>query len=267
MAFKQIMVTSMKILTLMMSLICLLLLPSHLLANPVQLVEGPSVVTISTDSWLGYTNRDGSGYYFDILKRVFPKPEWQLKIEMVPFSRVRYLIDHDRVNMALGFYSGDTTRALYSKYPVEVDSVDAAITPELAVIWQGVESLRLKKVQALLAYRYDEFISVPMYYEESSNLLEMLNRVNRGQVDAVLDYKPTMLSMAPQLQQLRQFVIVENVFRTEIYFVFSDNDKGAKLKLHFDTELKKLIDNGELDELFRHYVGPDAQRLHPIREQ
>ncbi len=134
MAFKQIMVTSMKILTLMMSLICLLLLPSHLLANPVQLVEGPSVVTISTDSWLGYTNKDGSGYYFDILKRVFPKPEWQLKIEMVPFSRVRYLIDHDRVNMALGFYSGDTTRALYSKYPVEVDSVDAAITPELAVI-------------------------------------------------------------------------------------------------------------------------------------
>lgn len=257
----------MKIFTLTVSLICLLLLPSHLPANPAQLVESPEVVTIATDSWLGYTNRDGSGYYFDILKRVFPEKEWQLQIDIVPFSRVRYLVDHNRTDMALGFYSGDTAKALYSHYPVEVDSVDAAITPEMAVIWKGAESLSHKKVQALLAYRYDEFISVPMYYEESSNLLEMMNRVNRGQVDAVLDYKPVMLTMVPKLNQPRQFVIIENVFRTEIYFVFSDNERGAKLKRHFDSELKKLIDSGELDELFRHYVGPDAQRLHSSREQ
>jgi len=256
----------MKILTLLSVLICSLLLSGHLLASSSQLAEKPMQVTVATDSWLGYTNRDGTGYYFDILKRVFPEKEWQLQIDIVPFSRVRYLVDHERVDMALGFYSGDTAKALYSGKPVEVDSVDAAITPEMSVIWQGVESLSHKKVQALLAYRYDEFISVPMYYEESSNLLEMLNRVNRGQVDAVLDYKPVILTMVPKLNQPRQFVIVENVFRTEIYFVFADNDRGAELKRHFDVELKKLIDSGELDELFRHYVGPDAQRLHSSRE-
>ncbi|RTR27936.1 transporter substrate-binding domain-containing protein [Shewanella atlantica] len=260
------MVISMKRQILTTLLICMTFLPSYLLANPTQPIEGPRVVTIATDSWLGYTNRDGSGYYFDILKRVFPEKEWQLQIDIVPFSRVRYLVDHNRTDMALGFYSGDTAKALYSHYPVEVDSVDAAITPEMAVIWKGAESLSHKKVQALLAYRYDEFISVPMYYEESSNLLEMMNRVNRGQVDAVLDYKPVMLTMVPKLNQPRQFVIIENVFRTEIYFVFSDNERGAKLKRHFDSELKKLIDSGELDELFRHYVGPDAQRLHSSRE-
>ncbi len=251
----------------MASLIYLFLMPFSLPATPAQPNEGGEVVTVATDSWLGYTNRDGSGYYFDILKRVFPEIEWQLKIDIVPFSRVRYLVDNNRSDMALGFYSGDTAKALYSSYPVEVDTVDAAITPEMAVLWKGTESLFHKKVQALLAYRYDEFISVPMYYEESSNLLEMLNRVNRGQVDAVLDYKPVMLTLVPKLSQPRQFVIVENVFRTEIFFVFSDNDRGERLKRHFDSELKKLIDSGELDKLFRHYVGPDAKRLDSTSER
>ncbi len=71
----------------MASLIYLFLMPFSLPATPAQPNEGGKVVTVATDSWLGYTNRDGSGYYFDILKRVFPETEWQLKIDIVPFSR------------------------------------------------------------------------------------------------------------------------------------------------------------------------------------
>ncbi|WP_442802088.1 MULTISPECIES: substrate-binding periplasmic protein [unclassified Shewanella] len=228
---------------------------------PLQLIAAPQTIHIVTESWLGYTNEDGSGFYFDILKRVFPENTWDVEIDIAPFSRVRYLLNHERADMALGFYAGDKTKAIYSDQPVEVDSVDVALTPEMAKSWSGVESLSFKKVQAMLKYRYDEFIDVPMYYEESSSLLEMLDRVNRGHIDAVLDYKPTMLAKEAHLSQPRQFVIIENVFRTEIYFVFAENAKGQRLKKHFDIELQKLIDSGELDLLFRQYVGPNANRL------
>ena len=85
--------------------------------------------------------------------------------------------------------------------------------------------------------------------------------MNQGKIDAVLDYKPAMVSKVAELDQPRQFVIIDNVFRLEVYFVFSNTDKGSKLKIHFDKELKKLIDTGELDRLFRDYVGEDATRL------
>lgn len=228
---------------------------------PSQLMSAPQTIHLVTESWLGYTNEDGSGFYFDILKQVFPEKDWQLKIDIAPFSRVRYLLNHERADMALGFYAGDKTKAIYSSQPVEVDSVDIALTPEMAEVWNGLESLSFKKVQAMLKYRYDEFIDVPMYYEESSSLLEMLNRVNRGHIDAVLDYKPAMLDKVANLSQPRQFVILDNVFRTEIYFVFAKNEKGERLKAHFDIELQKMIDSGELDQLFHQYVGLDANRL------
>ncbi|WP_041417863.1 substrate-binding periplasmic protein [Shewanella woodyi] len=226
-----------------------------------QLMATPQTIQVATESWLGYTNEDGTGFYFDILKHVFPQKDWTLEIDIAPFSRVRYLLNHERADIALGFYVGDKTKALYSEHAVEVDSVDVALTPEMAQIWEGVNSLSFKKVQALLAYRYDEFIDVPMYYEESSNLLDMLNRVNRGRIDAVLDYKPAMLAKAAKLAQPRQFVIIENIFQAEIYFVFAQNSKGALLKAHFDIELQKMIDSGELDRLFQQYMGQEASRL------
>ncbi|MFT5234819.1 MAG: polar amino acid transport system substrate-binding protein [Shewanella sp.] len=228
---------------------------------PIQSISAPQTIHIVTESWLGYTNEDGTGFYFDILKQIFPEENWLVKIDIAPFSRVRYLLNHERADMALGFYAGDKIKAIYSEQPVEVDSVDIALTPEMAENWNGLESLSLKKVQAMLKYRYDEFINVSMYYEESSSLLEMLDRVNRGHIDAVLDYKPTMLAKVANLSQPRQFVIIENVFRAEIYFVFALNAKGRQLKAHFDIELQKMSDSGELDRLFRQYVGPDANRL------
>ena len=184
---------------------------------PIPLMCAPQTIQVVTESWLGYTNEDGSGFYFDILKIIFPEKDWKVAIEIVPFSRVRYLLNHDRADMALGFYDGDTTKALFSDQPVEVDSVDIALTPEMAEIWQGLESLSFKKVQALLEYRYDEFVDFPMYYEESSNLLEMLDRVNRGKIDAVLDYKPDMLVKAAKLTQPIQFLIKENVLRINFF--------------------------------------------------
>lgn len=228
---------------------------------PINGLTEPTRINIATENWIGYTNHDGSGYYFDILRRIFPSAEWQLKIDIVPFSRVRYLLHHHKADLALGFYPDDKTYSIYSDLPIEVDTVDVAVTPELAALWQGIDSLAQKKVQALLDYRFDELIPVPMYYEESVNLLDLLNRVNQGKIDAVLDYKPAMLSKVAELSQPRQFVIIENVFRLEVYFVFSQTKKGERLKVHFDTELQKLIDSGELDQLFRHYVGENAERL------
>lgn len=72
---------------------------------------------------------------------------------------------------------------------VEVDSIDVAVTPGVAAGWTGIESLSHKKVQIMLAYRYNMLTPVPMYYEESSDMLTMLNSLNAGRIDAVLDYE------------------------------------------------------------------------------
>lgn len=206
----------------------------------------PIVVNVATASWDDFANRDETGYYFELLQRVFPEPEWQLKVQFMPFARSLYLVEHNRTDITLSVYKGDTKKALLTENTVEVDSIDVAVTAELAATWTGLESLSQKRVQAMLAYRYNMLTPVPMYYEESS----MLNSLNAGRIDAVLDYKSNLLMYVPKLKAPQNFVIIQGVLKAETYFAFANTEKGQMLKHHFDLAHKRLIDSGEQDRLY-----------------
>lgn len=210
----------------------------------------PVVINLVTASWEGFANSDETGYYFDILNRVFPLPKWQVNVQFMPFARTLYLIESGRVDMILSVYKGDVKSSLLSENAVELDSIDAAVTPQIAATWVGIESLSHKKVQAMLAYRYNLLAPTPMFYEESSDMLSMLNSVNAGRIDAVLDYKKNMEALIPELRAPQTFVIIQGVLSAETFFAFANTEKGQMLKHHFDIEHKKIIDSGEQDRLY-----------------
>lgn len=210
----------------------------------------PVVINLVTASWEGFANSDETGYYFDILNRVFPLPKWQVNVQFMPFARTLYLIETGRVDMIFSVYKEDVNNSLLSENAVELDSIDAAVTPQIAAMWSGMESLSHKKVQAMLAYRYNMLTPIPMFYEESSDMLSMLNSVNAGRIDAMLDYKKNIESLIPQLKGSQQFVIIQGVLNAEVFFAFANTEKGRMLKLVFDAEHKKLIESGEQDRLY-----------------
>lgn len=228
------------------SVFCLCLLSFFASATP----TNPVVINLVTATWEGFANPDETGYYFDILNRVFPAPEWQLNVQFVPFARTLYLIENNRVDIVLSVYKGDIKKSLLSEHAVEIDSIDAAVTPAIAASWVGIESLSHKKVRAMLAYRYNMLTPVPMYYEESSDMLTMLNSLNAGRIDAVLDYRKGILSLVPRLKDWKNFVIIQGVLKAETFFAFANTEKGRMLKQHFDLAHKRLIDSGEQDRLF-----------------
>lgn len=233
----------------MRSLISAILFALFLLVIPRGYAKAISV-SVVTDVWLGFSNEDQTGYYFEILKRVFPAPQWQLNVSFMPFARTLYIVDHQKADMVLSVYQGDLQDGLYSAQIVELDTVDVALTPEMAKNWTGVNDLKNKKVQAKLAYRFNKLVSVPMFYEESSSLLDMLNSLNTGRIDAVLHYEPSILAESKKLKNPMTFVIKRDAIVAETYFGFANTDKGQMLKLHFDREHAKLIETGEQARLF-----------------
>ncbi|GAB1098886.1 MAG: hypothetical protein Sw2LagPseu_04230 [Shewanella algae] len=147
-----------------MNRICCLLLALLTFVWPA--IAEPTKIQIATASWGGYTETNGEGYYFELLRRVFPEPEWQLEIQFVPFPRSLYMLEREQVDMVLGLYLGDISKGIYSAKKVETEVIDAAVTPELASVWQGMDSLTHRRVQALIAYRFFTLTQVPMHYQE-----------------------------------------------------------------------------------------------------
>lgn len=60
---------------------------------------------VATDEWSSYTNKDGTGYYFDVLRAIFPAPEYELDIKIVPYARSLSMVKDGSAQVVLGIES------------------------------------------------------------------------------------------------------------------------------------------------------------------
>lgn len=136
-------------------------------------------IVVATDEWEGYTSKDGQGYYIDLLKAIFPAPEYSLKFEFVPFKRSLLMLKSGKADILLGAYPDDVPAAYLTKYPTNADSISAALNKELAEKWKGLESLTNKTVVAKNAYAFDRYFKTPIKYAEKNNLNSMLQMLKK----------------------------------------------------------------------------------------
>lgn len=67
--------------------------------------EKPTLHCVA-DEWHGYTNADGSGTYWQIIKAVYGD-KYQLKLETTPFHRAMKMVTSGKVDCIVAIYAKD----------------------------------------------------------------------------------------------------------------------------------------------------------------
>ena len=214
-------------------------------------------LTVATDVWEDYSNEDGTGYYTDLLKAIYEPQGINVVIKYVPYMRSVEMIANKKADVMLGAYEGEDIEGTYAKYPIEMDVVDAAVSPELAASWQGVNSLTGKKVGAVRGNEFSEYTEVDMKYREVSNLRSLLKMLNHKRIDAVLDYEPDILSAEKTTGEQSRFEIKTEVLVNPSFFVFANSKKGEKMRKIFDEYYIKLYKSGQVKKLYVANTGAD----------
>ncbi len=212
-------------------------------------------ITVATDEWSSYTNQDGTGYYFDLLRAVFPEPEYKLDIKIVPYARSVQMALNNQAHVVLGIYKEEVPEGQVSKYVVEQDLVDALVSPELNKSWKGAESLAGKSVVAKIDYGFNTITDVKMNYAEKASLENMVKMLKAGRVDAVLDYEEDLDPIIKAEKLDDSFAIKKSVMGSPIYFGFSGDEAGKKYLKRFNEEYKKLWDAKKVHELMQKNTG------------
>lgn len=212
-------------------------------------------IHVVTDHWSSYTEEDGTGYYFDVLRAVYPEPEYTLDIKIMPYARSIAMIMDGNADIALGLYKGEIPDEQISKYVIERDLVDALVTPTLAANWKDVNSLAGKNVVAKIGYEFDAITDVKMDYSEKANLLSMLKMLGAGRVDAVLDYEADITPALEEAGLGSEFKIINAVIGSDIFFGFSATPKGKELQKQFNERFIKLWDKKVIHQLMEKNVG------------
>ena len=212
-------------------------------------------VVVATDTWENYTNEDGTGYYLDVLRAVFPAPEYKLKIKRFPYKRALHNVEHDKADITLGVCQGDMPDKFLAMKYIDIDSVDLLVNKEISDNWQGLKSLKDKKVVAKIGYGFDAFFEVPINYTEKAHLLGMMKMLGAGRVDAVLDYKEGLEGNWEKSKLGKnKYSIVEGVISSKTYFAFAT--KSQDLKNHFLKVFPSLVKSGKILEIGKKYNIP-----------
>lgn len=208
-------------------------------------------LTLAADTWDGYTNPDGTGYYYEIADKVFKPLGYTLERKNLPYSRVIHLIEAGEIDVALGIYPTDLPpEYVASKVIVEQDAVDVVILPERFPDWQGLSSLQGKSVVARIDYGYDRLLGPGVNYSEKPSLSGMLQMLMVGRVDAVADYEADIHAAEKEHNLKPTYVIKKGVMKNPICFGFGLSPKAQKARAEFETRMAEMIANGELKAMY-----------------
>ncbi len=202
-------------------------------------------IHVATDVWEGYTNKDGTGYYLEVIKSIFPAPQYSIKISYVPYMRAVSMVKSGQADVVLGVYMGDLDDKLVAqKNYVEIDEIDIVVNQSFAKTWQGVASLRDKRVVAQIGFGFNELFDTPMKYSEKVDLVGMLKMLKSGRTDAVIDYVGDIKRVWSTAGMNDDFAIIRRIKTNKTYFAFSQ--KKPALKVHFEDKFSALVASGKI---------------------
>ncbi|USD42705.1 transporter substrate-binding domain-containing protein [Vibrio sp. SCSIO 43135] len=216
-------------------------------------------VSLVCAEWPDYTNSDGTGVYWDIVREVYEPLGIQLTLRTVPWKRAQHMVKAKTADAYVGDYYDFVKHKIDYIYPKEHLSIEEHVSiifkSGLKKEWDtlGIEMLSGKTVAWVRGYSYDtNFLSdISLKPLETNDYSQALKLLEHNRVDAVLDYQSNFkksfaynnpdYSIEPAKQGEKLFV------------VFSNSEKSVSLAKMFDDRIKLLREQGKISKIYAHY--------------
>ncbi|WP_442111976.1 substrate-binding periplasmic protein [Pseudomonas sp. NUPR-001] len=234
-------------------LLSLVLAASGVSAN--ETPEVPKQVRLASERWEDYTNADGTGIAWDILRKVFEPAGVKVVVFSVPYSRAIGLVKRGEADAWVGSYHEESPDNLYPRWNFDTDHIYALSLASKPL--PTPENLGQFKLSWVRGYDYQRYLPKISDYREVQRREGILPMLERGRVDFYIDAQTEVeyvLDQAPESE--RSKFRSTHIAELPLYLAFGKNDNGRALQALFDQRMEKLVANGELRAIFSHWSQP-----------
>lgn len=210
-----------------------------------------SSIRIVTPAWSTLTNEDGTGLYFDLMRKVFEPAGVEITYDIVPWKRAKDMVRSGEADALLAAYlTEDDPAFIYPEHPMDLDYT-VAVFKKGDIAWDGRKSLEGKAVVWKRGYNYQNYIDVKVEWSEIDSTAQGFLMVEKNRVDAYLDIKPTIDGYIKEHPDETSQFQVETAFTINTYPRFGNNSSSRKLIEIYDKRMADLKASGELAEVFK----------------
>ena len=216
-------------------------------------------VVVGAPHWINYTNTDGSGLYFELLKRVFG--ETNLSLSASSYHQAITEFEQGELDIVIGVNPEEVATGYIPKWHIDYEKPLKAFYQRGKHSINHVTDLKSLQLSWIKGFQFELYVNKNPTYQSVKDRYEGLALLKADKVDAFIGYDYfDAENVTPGLSSF------ELMYERPIYIAFNNSNKGQMLANLFDREMERLYLSGELKALY----GKEYQRANfdsPAQEQ
>lgn len=213
----------------------------------------PAQIQLVSEEWLDYTNADGTGLAWDILRKVFEPAGVKVLLQAAPYSRAVGLVKRGEADAWVGSYKDEEQDNLYPRWHFDMDHIYALGLASKPV--PTAESIGQYRLAWVRGYDYARYLPNVHEYREIQRREGILPMLEHERVDFYIDALTEVeyvQGQAPEPTRFRRTHVAE----LPLYLAFARNEQGRALSALFDQRMEVLVRSGELKAIFERWKQP-----------
>ncbi len=226
-------------------------------------------ITIVSAHWPNYTNQDGTGAYWEIVKSIYEPLGIKVNTHTLPWKRAEWQVVNGQADALLGTYQLGKREAkgmLFPKWHISVEDPIVAVFKKGAfkkfkdgefTQWQplGLQNLKGRTVAWIRGYEFDKnllqginIVKHVITYPEQA-----LKMVDLERIDAFLDYETTIRETASSanINLERDFDIEIAKTGNKLFVGFAASHKAKALTEIYDQRMDELVKSGVIKNIYK----------------
>jgi polar amino acid transport system substrate-binding protein len=220
-----------------------------------QTQAGVNQVTFASESWALATEKDGSGLYWDLFRAVYEPVGIEVNTTIRSYQGSVNLLEHQLVDAMVGAYENEIGKGIYPKNYFAVDIVVAVGRNEKMASWEGQKTIENKRVGWIKGYSYDEYLDVNVIKNTFNDRESIFRGLDHGRIDYGLDARADITEFLLSGKGRADQYATQTLLELKLFTVFAMTEKGRKLAHIFDQRFSELLQSGEVQKLYNHYIN------------
>lgn len=222
----------------------------------------PTRIRVVSEVWARYTEPDGSGLGWDLVRAVFGPAGVRVEAHSVPYTRAVGLVQRGEMDAWVGSYADEVrSGVLYPRWAYDADQICAlglAEQPEVRL-----DNLGSFHLAWLRGYAYERYLPNLKHYRVIQRRDGILSMLTLRHADLFIDARPELEDVLVHARDPSAFR-VSCLTTLPLYLGFADTANGKALAHLFDRRMEELVASGELRPIFErwHYPYPFQEGAH-----
>ncbi|MFO2464531.1 transporter substrate-binding domain-containing protein [Pseudomonas sp. 15FMM2] len=213
----------------------------------------PGEIQLASETWNDYTNADGSGLAWDVLREVFEPVGIKIVIRTMTYTRSVGLARRGEVDAWVGAYRDEAEGVLYPRWHYDSDHIYAlGLASNPAPTLATLGSYRLAWVRG---YKYEKYLPNIHRFNQIERRTGILPMLRHGRADFYIDALTEAQYVLGQAADRSTFALT-HVAELRLFLGFTDNARGRALMALYDERMEALVDSGKLKPIFERWQQP-----------